>query len=654
MLTEHTLEDRRRRSRRRFLWYGVVLITVVASVLEWWQGHPAILAPAAAVIAVAMPASRRLPVPAASAAALLLVVGFYLAAVLALGMTAISAPMRPSIALGVLLAPCLGVVVDLALVRRSEPRRGASTRSWTERIAVVGAVAGSALFLLVLCVAIARYGEGALAFVLGGDARNHVLVARQILSRGGMDGVMLSQVPTLSNSVLALMMASRGMGFAPPDQILRNEFEALAALVTLATIAWSLSSAGLVWAVGGLRHRAQALALLAASLIPLTGLGLGVALRSGFFSIVFAMPLLISALSLSVWTVRTRDRRRGSMLSWVAMSMILPVAATTWTPMLPVETMVVAGAIIGFHRRSMVQETLKAVGIAGVAMVAAVLLVLPLLTGPGNLAAVTATGWISPPPPAVFLTVPLIVLAIAVAGLPQVRRSVFLPYLLGTLAAGAVVTYAVAQQPPGLEWNYYPAKLAWIWVLVGFPLLLTPAAFVVPLRSTTAWGRRVLPTTIAAAASIAVLGLAATSVRVSSPLLPQAAAALAPGAQPDGTTLLILNGWQGPDWRTVDAVLALGAKKQSLVMWNYFDPGNDRLGNFWLATYDPLLSPDSGAMFAQFFNWAAAEDGVDVNQLCDLLNRDPLRIVATRNSLLPSVVTSRCGLPADRVWVAPQ
>ena len=653
MLTEHTLEDRCRRSRRRFLWYGVVLITVVASVLEWWQGHPAILAPAAAVIAVAMPASRRLPVPAASAAALLLVVGFYLAAVLALGMTAISAPMRPSIALGVLLAPCLGVVVDLALVRRSEPRRGASTRSWTERIAVVGAVAGSALFLLVLCVAIARYGEGALAFVLGGDARNHVLVARQILSRGGMDGVMLSQAPTLSNSVLALMMASRGMGFAPPDQILRNEFEALAALVTLATIAWSLSSAGLVWAVGGLRHRAQALALAAASLIPLTGLGLGVALRSGFFSIVFAMPLLISALSLSVWTVRTRDRRRGSMLSWVAMSMILPVAATTWTPMLPVETMVVAGAIIGFHRRSMVQETLKAVGIAGVAMVAAVLLILPLLTGPAR-AAVTNTGGISPPPPAVFLTVPLIVLAIAVAGLPQVRRSVFLPYLLGTLAAGAVVTYAVAQQPPGLEWNYYPAKLAWIWVLVGFPLLLTPAAFVVPLRSTTAWGRRVLPTTIAAAASIAVLGLAATSVRVSSPLLPQAAAALAPGAQPGGTTLLILNGWQSPDWRTVDAVLALGAKKQSLVMWNYFDPGNDRLGNFWLATYDPLLSPDSGAMFAQFFNWAAAEDGVDVNQLCDLLNRDPLRIVATRNSLLPSVVTSRCGLPADRVWVAPQ
>jgi hypothetical protein len=653
MLTEHTLEDRCRRSRRRFLWYGVVLITVVASVLEWWQGHPAILAPAAAVIAVAMPASRRLPVPAASAAALLLVVGFYLAAVLALGMTAISAPMRPSIALGVLLAPCLGVVVDLALVRRSEPWRGASTRSWTERIAVVGAVAGSALFLLVLCVAIARYGEGALAFVLRGDARNHVLVARQILSGGGMDGVMLSQGPTLSNSVLALMMASRGMGFAPPDQILRNEFDAVAALVTLATIAWSLSSAGLVWAVGGLRHRAQALALAAASLIPLTGLGLGVALSSGFFSIVFAMPLLISALSLAVWTVRTRDRRRGSMLSWVAMSMILPVAATTWTPMLPVETMVVAGAIIGFHRRSMVQETLKAVGIAGVAMVAAVLLVLPLLTGPA-LAAVTATGWIFPPPPAVFLTVPLIVLAIAVAGLPQVRRSVFLPYLLGTLAAGAVVTYAVAQQPPGLEWNYYPAKLAWIWVLVGFPLLLTPAAFVVPLRSTTAWGRRVLPTTIAAAASIAVLGLAATSVRVSSPLLPQAAAALAPGAQPGGTTLLILNGWQGPDWRTVDAVLALVAKKQSLVMWNYFDPGNDRLGNFWLSTYDPLLSPDSGAMFAQFSNWAGAEDGVDVNQLCDLLNRDPLRIVATRNSLLPSVVTSRCGLPADRVWVAPQ
>jgi hypothetical protein len=155
----------------------------------------------------------------------------------------------------------------------------------------------------------------------------------------------------------------------------------------------------------------------------------------------------------------------------------------------------------------------------------------------------------------------------------------------------------------------------------------------------------------AAVGSIAVLALAATSVRVSSPLLPPTAVALSPGGQDPAGTALILNGWREPDWRTVDAVRDLATQNQSLVLWDYFDPGNDRLGNFWLAAYDQLRVPTE--TFVRFFRWAADEDAVNLDQLCDLLRNDPARIVATRNSALPAIVRSRCGLSAERVWVAP-
>ncbi len=652
MLTERVPEGHVGSSRLRVLGDCAVLVAVVASVVLWWQGHPAILAPAAAVLGVALPLSRRLPVPAAVTAALILVVSFYLTAVVGSGVMQLSVPLSPSVALSVLLVPCLGAVLDLALRRPPASRDETSASHWADRAIVLGALAGPALLLLVVGIAIARYGQGALAFAMSGDARNHLLLGRQIVSLGGLGGEILALAPALSDSVLALTIAVPGTGVATPDQVLTTDIQALAALLVSATIAWSFACACLVWALGRLQRVPQAFAVAAASVIPLGGLGLGIALRDGFFSAVFAMPLLISALCLSTWTVRERGHRRGRMLTWLAIGLSLPVAATVWSLMLPIQMMVLLGALIGSHRRSMPRDTLEAVGIVLVAFTAALLLLLPLLLGPGT-AVLTATGSISAPWPALFVTVPLIVLSIAAAGLPQIRRSVFLPYILGTLGAGAVVLYLVAKQPPGLWWNYYPAKVAWMWGLVGFPLLLAPAAFVLPRRPAATRGPRGLATMLAAAGSLAVLGLAAGSVRVSSPLLPAVLGGLSPGAQTAGGTFSILRGWGQPDSRMVDAVLRLGASNQLLVIWAYSDPGNDRLGNFWMSTYDPLPPPGPGTPISPFGSWAYTYNPTDINQLCALLGQDPLRNVATRDSLLPSTVDSQCGLPAGRVWVLP-
>ncbi len=637
--------------RLRILGDCTILLTAVASVVLWSQGHPAILAPAAAVLGVAMPLSRRLPAPAAGTAALILVVGFYLTAAVGLGLTQLSVPLAPIVALGVLLAPCLGAAVDLALRRPPSPPDNTSATHWAIRAIVLSALAGPALLLLVVGVAIVRYGDGALAFAMSGDARNHLLFARQIVSLGGFGPAVLAAYPALSDSVLALMIAVPGRVVATPGRVLENDIQALAAILVSVTVAWSLSCACLVWAVGRLQRRTQAFAVAAASVIPLGGLGLGVALRDGFFSAVFAMPLLISALCLSMWTIRERDPRRGWMIAWSAIALSLPVAATVWSLMLPIQITVILGALIGSYGRSWARDTLKAVGIVLLALAAALLLLLPLL---GQRAAdLTATGSISAPSPALFVTVPSVVLLIACGGLPQIRRSVFLPYLLGTLGAGAVVLYLVAKQPSGLAWNYYPAKAAWMWVLVGIPLPLAAAAFVRPRRLATARGSRILATVLAVTGSLAVVGMAEGSVRVSSPLLPAAFDGLSPGAQTPGGTFSILRGWGQPDDQMVASVLRWGASGQSLVIWAYSNPGNDRLGNFWLSTYDPLPPPGRGAPISPFGGWAYGYDPTDMNQLCALLDRDPRRNVATRDSLLPQTISSQCGLPAGRVWVFP-
>jgi hypothetical protein len=638
--------------RLRILGDCMVLFAVLVSVVLWWQGHPAILAPAAAVLGVAMPLSRRLPVPAAATAALTLVVGFYLAAAVGLGLMQVSVPLDPTVALGVLLAPCLGAVVDLAMRRSPASPDETSASHLAQRAIVVGAVVGPALFLLVVGIAIARYGEGALAFAMSGDARNHLLLGRVIMSQGGIGGAALAAGPALSDSVLALTMAIPGRGVAAPDQLLAKDIQALTALLVSATIAWSLACACLVWAVGRLDRVPQAFAVAAASVIPLAGIGLGIALKDGYFSAVFAMPLLISALCLSTWLARDTGRRRGRTITWIAIALSLPVAATVWSLMLPIQAMVVLGALIASHRRSNPRDTLAAAGIVAVALAAAVLLLLPLALGP-SMAAMTAGGSIAAPGPALSVTVVLIVLSIVAAGLPRIRRSVFLPYLLGTLGAVAIVLYLAAKQPPGMEWAYYPRKVAWMWVLVGFPLLLAPAAFVHARPRAGPRRSRFFSTVLAAAGSLAVLSLAAGSVRVSSPLLPSALVGLSPGAQTPGGAWSILRGWGQPDWQMVETVLRLGASNRPLVIWAYSDPGNDRLGNFWMSTYDPAQPPGSGTYISPLGGWAYGYNPTDVTQLCTLLDQDPLRNVATRDASLPSTVNSQCGLPADRVWVVP-
>jgi hypothetical protein len=277
------------------------------------------------------------------------------------------------------------------------------------------------------------------------------------------------------------------------------------------------------------------------------------------------------------------------------------------------------------------------VGVLAAGAASGALLALPVLWS-DVAPTVTAPGTIAAPSPVVFVLVPVLVAGIALGRPARAPAAAFAPYFAGTAVAALVVVYAVTAQPAGSEWNYYPAKLSWLWIATGLPLLLVPAAHPHDDRGSGRGiraGREV-------ALSAGVLLIAAAGTRVSSPLLPPALAPWGPGASQHDGSRSLLDGWDLPDAQTLAHVVALGDDGRRVVLWDMRDPGNDRLGNFWLATYDPIAD-------TRLTRWAYGSMHTEIADLCALLEVDADRVVLTRNPALVHQLSQTCGTPPSRV-----
>ena len=81
-----------------------------------------------------------------------------------------------------------------------------------------------------------------------------------------------------------------------------------------------------------LRARAAGAVVVVASLLPLTGLALGVVLRDGFLPILLLVPLILCSLTVLGW-LSTTDRAGAAVTVAVGVSAAaIPVLAFTWTP----------------------------------------------------------------------------------------------------------------------------------------------------------------------------------------------------------------------------------------------------------------------------------------------------------------------------------
>jgi hypothetical protein len=589
---------------RRLGWASTVLLGAVGTA-QWWVGSPPVALLAASYVALVALLSRDLPVRVAVSAAFVVQQAVLLALELLVPVVA-GGPLRPGVALGILLVPCLAVVPDVLLARRDpavraqrrERRDGPGLPWWAVPAASVGGV--------VLLVA----AHGAVAWTASGDGRNHFLHTRRVLAEGGIHGDALSSFPVHQNALTALLMDTHGRGELAPGPLLEHDLAAMAQTSLVLAVAWTLAAPAALVALGPVRTRAALAALAVASVLPLAGVALGVLLKDGFVSILLLVPLLLSALSVLAWLGSGDRPGRGATLAVGVTSAAIPVVAMTWTPL----ALVLGCAAVapwwrtlrsGEHRRTRLLLMAAGAGLGGAYAV-------HVATSAGG-RLVDAGGSITAPSPWWCALVPVLVLVVAGGRATRARTSAFVPYLVGSLAAAAVTGAAVLAQDDGEYWNYYPAKFAWVWLLVGLPLLLAPFAH--PRGTGPWWSGGAL------AGSLAVL--------LAAPLL-----------SPLASPVRALDDWQQPTEASLALAAELGHPRTRYVVVTV-DPIEDRLTNFWLVPYEGDQGPDPTNTF---YAWGYTYSG-PLSDVCDLLEVEPDRVVATADPGLEAQLTQECGAP---------
>lgn len=586
---------------RRTGWASVVLLGAVG-VGSWWTGHAPVALLAASYVALLGLLSRALPVRIAASAAFVAQQAVLLALEL-LVPAVLGGPLRPEVALAVLVLPCLAVVPDVLLGRPA----GGGAVSWPAVAAVVGGV------VLVATVLAAGRDEplGTVAWAGSGDARNHFLFVRLILAEGGLHGDALSFQPLHQETLTALLVDTRGRGSLGAGDLLERDLLAFGRASLALAVAWTLAAAAAVAGLGRLRASAAPVTAVA-SLLPLTGVGLGVALKDGFLSILLLVPLLLCTLVVLGWLATTRRRGAGVTVAVGVTAAAVPVAAFTWTPL----AVVLGGAaLLPWWRavRTPEHRTARvAMVVAGVAGGAAYTVY--VVTTASRL--LDAYGAIEAPPPLVAALVPVLVLVVAVGRLTSLPVAVFAPYLAGSVVALVVTLSLVVMQPDEARWNYLPAKLAWVWLLVGLPLLLAPFAH--PRRD----GRPVV----------------AVGISLGAVLVLVAATFLSPLPTPVGRGERTIGAWTNPDGRSLRLAVDLADPSARYVVFEVRG-AEDRMTNFWLVVQDGDTGPSRGNVF---FMWAYGSSG-GAAEVCDLLDAQPVRVVATSNPRAEGRLRRACG-----------
>ena len=603
----------------RRLGHVLVLVLGVAGVAQWWAGLAPLSLLAASYLAILGLLARALPLRIAAPGALLVQHTVLLVLVLVVPVV-LGGPLRPGVALGILLVPCLAVLPD-GLVARG----GGGDLVRVPWPTVLAGATGGAVMVVTVVVAARGDDLGIAAWSASGDARLHLLFSRMILEEGGLHGEPLRYQPEYQDSLTALLLDTHGRAMLARGELLEHDLRGLGQLSTGMTVLWTLASTAALTGLGALRGRAAWAVVAVASVLPLTGLGLGVLLRDGFLPILLLVPLVLCSMSVLAWLFTTERSGTPVTVAVGASAAALPVLAFTWTP---VAVAVGAASLPVWLRTVRPGEqrpwrlVLMVLGSGSAA--AYTLFVLTHTEG-----FVQINGSITAPAPVIGLLVPLVVLLVALGGWSAIPFRAFTPYFVGTIAAAGITAYAVWVQPAGLPWNYFPSKVAWIWVLVGVPLLLVPFA-----HPRAGAGRR---SRVIAGALCVLLGVSSLSP-LTAPVLPHALGWLDGGRAPTPT----LSTWEQPDVAALRLAVRLGAGRTRYVVYRVV-PEEDRITNFWLAAHEPYgeLGDDS-----RFVGWAYGETGTAAD-ICALLALQPDRVVATADPAAEAELGAQCGRPVE-------
>ena len=220
----------------------------------------------------------------------------------------------------------------------------------------------------------------------------------------------------------------------------------------------------------------------------------------------------------------------------------------------------------------------------------------------------------------------LVAVSVALASRASVISLQMIVPIAAGIAGGLVVLWLVGLSGPGITWTYYALKTNWLvsgsllWVLfVPIVLWAESESAIASVRDRFGVG--------AVSMSIAVLMLSGSATSAQAPVVAAA------------------RGWTQPSADVVERAVDGADVDSPFIFWDWSDPGNDRLGNFWGAL---AWGSDAAGDFLELPGvpggvrlWAYMEMG-ETHELCELILGAPGIVVYTRNGDLEGELAASC------------
>ena len=507
---------------------------------------------------------------------------------------------------------------------------------------------GVALTVTALGLAIAAFVSSRgpsfdLAWAMSGDARNHILLVRQIFSRGGVTFDTLRQYPAAINAVTALITGSSPRIGLDNGELLLHDARALADTYLLSVIAVAcLMMAVLAQFIPkSVRQRPKlpfsvAVVLLAASTMSASPLLLGTALVDGF---VTAYGTLVITLASVVLAMRSCRDPRFNIVAYLLLAPAMIIAFVSWTilAIVPV-SLTVATTIVAIRRwltryRYSVLSTRAVMrgGLCALPMIATVVVMVAIILNLKTLRTVFLfPGSIVSPGPRILAIIALILVGLLIGLREHGQRMQLSLAIIVIVGACLVMAWLSSLAGGGLNWTYYSAKTVWlvsgalIWVCF-LPLLLATSNSAETANTPISRIRTTATAGVFAVAILAALGLTTT----------------APNPIPDA-----MAGWNQPSAQVIVAVSREAKRHSPFVFWEWSDPGNERLGNFWAALvwgadgsgrYTPSPAALPGGISAWAYRATAEKD-----ELCQVAQAYPRLTIVTRSPNLDPRLEKAC------------
>ena len=501
---------------------------------------------------------------------------------------------------------------------------------------------------------IAARGPGyGYAWAMSGDARNHVLIVREILSQGGLTPGELKIYPALIDAVIALISGAGGRAGLAPGQLMLHDVQAVATTYILAALAVaSLSVAALL----ELRPREMAesrrltvpvvLVLAASAAVAASPLVLGTALFGGFVDAYGTLPLVLAAMVLAIRCCATPSPATFILLG-PATGLIL--FAFPILVVVPVALVMLATVVIVLShdnrepsaagvRRGWAWVGAGCVSWGAVAVTAGV-----FATQETRLrAAFVLAGAITSPQPATLWLVGLVTIAVLLQTRHRRGRLQMLVPLAVAIVGQAALQWLTHLTGTGTVWTYYASKSLWMLASCLIWVAFVPLMQVAEVRHAGVRAA-VRDTTLASAQvgalSIAIFIIVGFTTTIGDPL--GAAAA----------------GWASPTASVASEASVLADRYQRFVFWEWSDPADDKLGNFWAAAAWGT-TPSGGGVGSPglpggVYAWAYMETESGLDELCEAVRAIPGLVVVTTSPALGARSTAVCPGIAIDVKVVP-